>query len=292
MVNIELYRIFIAIYRAGTISKAAVLCDITQPAASQQLKSLERVLKVKLFERTPREMVATNAGHELYTKVSDSFDWLDFVSEDFILKRTKEKVLFHIGVPIEFYTKVMIAKLNKLPFRLNVHFGTSKELTELLQSAKISAMVSTQYLGIPRVQNDPIFTESFWLVGHKNIENPKINFDDWHESREWFMKQEWIAYDSELSILRRYFKKLYNLRPNIHLKFIVPNLQSILQTVKEIECVTVLPNYLCKEAIENKEIILLHKPPFPIENKLYLSYENSSKNSLLVQELLRVLRLY
>jgi len=62
MVNIELYRIFIAIYRAGTISKAALLCDITQPAASQQLASLERTLKVKLFERTPRVMVATNDG--------------------------------------------------------------------------------------------------------------------------------------------------------------------------------------------------------------------------------------
>ena len=290
MVNIELYRIFIAIYRAGTISKAAVLSNITQPAASQQLAMLEKNLKAKLFERTPREMVATNAGHELYTKVSDSFDWLDFVSEDFVLKRSEEKVLFHIGVPIEFYTEVMIVKLNKLPFRLHIHFGTSKELTELLKNAKISAMVSTQYLGIPRVQNDPIFTESFWLVGHKNIQKPQIDFDNWHESREWFMKQEWIAYDSELSILRRYFKKLYNLRPNIHLKFIIPNLQSILQTVKEIECVSILPDYLCKKAIEKGEIVLLHKPKIPIENKLYLSYENSSKNSLLVQELLRVLK--
>ena len=111
MVNIELYRNFIAIYRAGTISKAAVLCDITQPAASQQLASLERSLNVKLFERTPREMVATNDGHELYTKVADSFDRLDFVSQDFILQRQEEEALLRIGVSLSFFTNVIASKV-------------------------------------------------------------------------------------------------------------------------------------------------------------------------------------
>jgi len=290
MVNIELYRVFIAIYRAGTISKAAVLCNITQPAASQQLSTLEKVLKVKLFERTPRQMVATNDGHELYTKVSDSFDWLDFVSQDFILERTKEKTLFHIGVPIEFYTEIMIEKIKAIPFRLNIHFGTTEELTELLKNAKIDCMISTQYLGLARVQNDPIFTEIFWLVGNINIQKPKAGFENWHHVREWFMKQDWITYDNELPIIRRYFKKLYNLRPNINPKFIIPNLQSILQTLKQAQCVTVLPDYLCLKAIEDGEIVVLHKPKPAIENILYLSYENISKNSLLVQSLLKVLK--
>jgi len=289
MVNLELYRIFITIYRAGTISKAAMLCDITQPAASQQLAMLEKKLKAKLVERTPRKMVATNEGHELYTKVSDSFDWLDFVSQDFVLERSEEKILFHLGVPIEFYTQEMIEKVKTFPFRLNIHFGTSKELSELLQNAKLHAMVSTQYLNLPRVQNDLIFTENFCLIGSKDINQPQLNFENWQESREWFMKQNWIAYDSELSIIRRYFKSLYNLRPNIHPSLIIPNLQTIVETLKVSDGVSVLPSYLCQEALDNKEIVLLHKPTTPIENKLYLSYENTSKNRVLIRSLLEVL---
>jgi DNA-binding transcriptional LysR family regulator len=289
MVNIELYRIFIAIYRVGTISKAAILCDITQPAASQQLKSLERVLKVKLFKRTPRQMVATDEGHELYTKVSDSFDWLDFVSQDFVLGRKKEKPLFNLGVPMEFYNQVMIGKLKNLPFRLSIHFGTFQELKEKLEKNSIDAMVSTQYLSLPRVQNQHILTENFCLVGSKEIKQPNFDFKNWHHAREWYMKQEWISYDNELSIIRRYFKSLYGLRPNIHPKLIIPNLHSILESIKDTGGVSILPQYLCEESIEKEEIVLLYKPLSVIENRLYLSYEEGVSNRLLVQNLLGVL---
>jgi len=138
MVNLELYRIFIAIYRAGTISKAAVLCDITQPAASQQLATLEKTLKVKLFERTPRAMVPT--------KVSDSFDWLDFVSQDFVMQRQEEEALLSIGVPLAYYQEVLLPKLCNLPFRVNVDFGTDEALLQALKSAKIDILISNIYL--------------------------------------------------------------------------------------------------------------------------------------------------
>jgi len=290
MVNIELYRIFIAIYRSGTISKAAVLCDITQPAASQQLKSLEQVLKVKLFTRTPRQMVATDEGHELYTKVSDSFDWLDFVSQDFVSGRKKEKPLFNLGVPMEFYNQVMLGKLKDLPFRLNIHFGTFQELKEKLEQNSIDAMVSTQYLSLPRVQNQHIWTENFCLVGSTDTPKPLFDFKNWHQAREWYMKQAWISYDNELSIIRRYFKTLYGLRPNIHPKLIVPNLHSIIESIKETSGVSVLPKYLCKESIEKEEIVLLYQPTSAIENRLYLSYEEGVSNRLLVQSLLGIFK--
>ncbi len=288
MVNIELYRIFITIYRVGTISKAAILCDITQPAASQQLKSLEQVLKVKLFTRTPRQMVATDEGHELYTKVSDSFDWLDFVSQDFVSGRKEEKPLFNLGVPMEFYNQVMIKKLKDLPFRLSIHFGTFQELKEKLETNTINAMVSTQYLSLPRVQNKHIFTERFCLVGSTSISKPLFDLKNWNHAREWYMKQDWIGYDNELSIIRRYFKTLYGIRLNLHLKLIIPNLHTILESIKETNGVSVLPEYLCKESIAKGEIILLYQPQSPIENRLYLSYEEGVSNRILIRSLLKL----
>ncbi|NLW15646.1 MAG: LysR family transcriptional regulator [Erysipelothrix sp.] len=49
-----------------TISQAAKLCHISQPAASKQLQGLEEELGVKLIERTNRGIKMTEAGHIFY----------------------------------------------------------------------------------------------------------------------------------------------------------------------------------------------------------------------------------
>src|SRR6266478_2756188 len=50
---------------SGSISSAARSLNITQPAASQQLRELERALGVRLLERAGGRVVATPAGATL-----------------------------------------------------------------------------------------------------------------------------------------------------------------------------------------------------------------------------------
>ena len=46
-------RTFLAVVEIGNISTAARSLNLTQPAASQQLRELERVLRVRLFMVDP-----------------------------------------------------------------------------------------------------------------------------------------------------------------------------------------------------------------------------------------------
>ena len=280
MVNLELFRTFIAIYREGTISKAAISVDVTQPAASQQLASLEKTLKTKLFERTPRRMVPTNSGHELYTKISDSFDWIDQVSMSFVDSDNKQ-TLFTIGLPLEFYHDKLITQVQNLPFRLCLVFGTTVELARKFEEAEIDAMVATHKITMPSVTHAEIFRESFWLVAPKALKVPK------EYSRSWLIKQKWIAYDAKLSIIRKYFQSTYNIKPAIAPTLISPNLHTILKGVEAGVGLSVLPDYICEEAVKKEKITLLHKPSQPITNILYLVYRNEKKESLLVKELLK-----
>ncbi len=281
MVNLELYRTFIAIYREGTISKAAISVDITQPAASQQLASLEKILKIKLFERTPRKMVPTNLGHELYTKISDSFDWIAHVSEDFT-KADKKQTLFTIGVPLEFYQDKLIQKVQDFPFRLSLIYGTTAALARKFHEAKIDAMIATHKITMPSVTHHPIFSESFWLVAPANMEIPS------NLSRSWIIKQKWISYDAKLSIIRKYFQATYNIKPAIAPTLISPNLHAILKSVEEGLGISVLPDYLCENSLKERKIILLDKPNPPITNQLYFVYKTNHRESLLVKSILKI----
>ena len=58
-------RTFVAAAERGSITEAARALHLTQPAASQQLRELERVLGTKLLERAEGRMIPTAAGAAL-----------------------------------------------------------------------------------------------------------------------------------------------------------------------------------------------------------------------------------
>jgi DNA-binding transcriptional LysR family regulator len=58
-------RCFITVAREGTVSRAAALLHLTQPAVSLQLKALEESTGLQLFNRTPGGFTLTEAGAAL-----------------------------------------------------------------------------------------------------------------------------------------------------------------------------------------------------------------------------------
>jgi DNA-binding transcriptional LysR family regulator len=65
-VSIRQLRDFVALAAAGSFTRAASEIHVAQPALSYQIKRLERVLGVVLFEREPRGVSLTAAGAELH----------------------------------------------------------------------------------------------------------------------------------------------------------------------------------------------------------------------------------
>ncbi len=59
------FRVVVALASAGTTAQAASLLHLTQPAVSRALLTAEDRLGVRLFDRTPRGLVPTEAGRHL-----------------------------------------------------------------------------------------------------------------------------------------------------------------------------------------------------------------------------------
>ena len=59
---------FCAVCETGSFTKAAGLLYVTQSAVSQQISSLEKELRVRLFKREGRVLSITDAGSLFYQK--------------------------------------------------------------------------------------------------------------------------------------------------------------------------------------------------------------------------------
>lgn len=63
MIELRHLRCFLAVAEEENFTRAAARLRIAQPAVSQQVRQLERHLGGALFERTPRQVRLTDAGH-------------------------------------------------------------------------------------------------------------------------------------------------------------------------------------------------------------------------------------
>src|SRR5579863_5463369 len=70
-------RMLLAAIDTGSVSAAARSLHVTQPAATQQLRELERGLGLRLLERARGKVVATAAGEALLAAARRAHDAVD-----------------------------------------------------------------------------------------------------------------------------------------------------------------------------------------------------------------------
>ena len=75
--NLRHLRVFLAVADHGSVTKAAELCHVSQPAVTQAINKLEQEAALKLFRRTPQGLFLTEAGDILVLRVRRAFQLLD-----------------------------------------------------------------------------------------------------------------------------------------------------------------------------------------------------------------------
>ncbi|GAA1859324.1 LysR family transcriptional regulator [Brevibacterium marinum] len=75
--DLNLLRIFIAVYETRSLTEAANRLFLTQPAVSQALGRLRRSLDDSLFERSGRGMAPTPLAHSVYPELHESLLAID-----------------------------------------------------------------------------------------------------------------------------------------------------------------------------------------------------------------------
>jgi DNA-binding transcriptional LysR family regulator len=79
-INLRQVEAFRAVMLSGSVTAAASMMGITQPAVSRLLRDLQSLLKMPLFEKRGTGLVPTAAATALYAEVERSFSGLDRIS--------------------------------------------------------------------------------------------------------------------------------------------------------------------------------------------------------------------
>ena len=75
-------QVFLSVYQTASYSKAGESLGLTQPAVSSQIRQLEAVLDVPVFEYVGRKLYCTAAGETLAKSIHVMFDELRFLQSD------------------------------------------------------------------------------------------------------------------------------------------------------------------------------------------------------------------
>jgi DNA-binding transcriptional LysR family regulator len=290
MVNLEWYRSFIEVYRVGTVSGAAQVLHLTQPAVSQHIAALESALGQSLFQRMPRRMLPTDEGKRLYTQIVEAIEKLESITPR--LSNNTPQVI-RIGSPQEFFSERI---LNQLPQAENllyrVQFGLAKDLIQQLLAGQLDAVIATQKVTRSELEYQLVHEENFWLVAPPNTVIPmpsELLQVDLTSLEQWLKSQPLIAYSEDLPIIRRFWRAVFGRRLDTVPRLVLPDLWLIRQAVVSGFGFSVLPDYLCEDGVNSNALKLILKPTNAVTNQIWLSYRKSERQSPRIELLLKLL---
>lgn len=249
---------------------------------SQHLAAIEAEVGEPLFIRTPRKMVPTEKGKELYTKIVPLIEKLEITTLELKNEVTSQTQapLIKVGTPAEYFTKAALQKWKKLDVRLSVQFDIASNLLEKLSDNEVDLIITTQKQTVAGIEYKKIENECFVVVAPPD---KHCDASTMKEIEEWLLDQTWISYGSELPIVRRYWREHFKKRPDIKLSHVIPDLRAVLEAIEHNMGISVLPEYLIHESLASKKTIIMF-PHLSVENTIYAAYKTVNRDHPLLQK--------
>ena len=168
MFSIREVEYVLAIAKTSSISKAAQLCNVSQPALSKQIGKLESVLGFQIFERERSKNIPTNKGRELIQHFEEIFGKYKKIKN---INTNQNNLKIGIIPTIAPYLLPQIVK-NLATLKKQIYFSEQKTevALESLQEGNLDFVILAFY---PKIipQNllyKKLYDEEFFFVTHKS----------------------------------------------------------------------------------------------------------------------------
>lgn len=235
-INLNHLRIFEAVYREKSMTKAAKELHLTQPGISQHIKALEETLDIKLFDRFQQKLVPTSKAKILYEKCSSGFYELEKTLWSLSNQTTDFYGKVSVGVPPEFgrtrIQPILSDFLSKHPnVQIDLFPGLASQVCEKLLRGDIDFGFVGDFFIDQRIDAFKVFEDIHQLCCTekylKTTSQPAKNTTAFYESLNY------IAYQPGEPVLRKWLDhhtKKYDLVLNV--RAFVSNPMHVLEFIK------------------------------------------------------------
>lgn len=140
--NLEYYKVFYHVVKCGSVTQAAGVLSLSQPAVSQSLKQLESVLGVILLKRTSRGIAPTAEGKLLFSYVEKGYEQFESGERQLLQMCSLERGEITIGasdMTLRFFLLPYLERFHeKYPgIKVSVTNAPTPATMELLREGKI-----------------------------------------------------------------------------------------------------------------------------------------------------------
>lgn len=296
MVNLEWYRTFKEIYENGTLTKASISLFSSQPGVSVHLNALEAYVGKKLFERTSRKMIPTEDGKFLYEYIIESINKLEIAEQHFKKTTLEKNPSLHIGMCSEMFQLIIEPEVPKLNFDLVAKFGAHTDLIKDLDNGILDLVITPRKKINKKslVEYVPFSKERILLIAGTKTDTAKIHHclkaKNWKELEYEFQQNIWYSSSNEMEHFRRFWFENFNKRPSFKPNYIVPSISSIIRCLSNENGLALVPDFLCKAAIEKNEVELIWDGKTKTENTLYFASRTDLKYKKELSELQNIFK--
>ena len=168
--NLKQLRSFLAIAETGSVTRAAELLHVVQPALSRQLRLLEEDLGTPLFERNQRGMELTDTGQMLVERARRALRELDQAKAEIVATPGTVAGMVAIGLLPSTSTLLagpLVGSLKKkyphLAVRLTM--GFAGHLQQWLENGEIDVALLYEPRPSAVLDVQPLLDETLFLVG-------------------------------------------------------------------------------------------------------------------------------
>lgn len=182
--NLEYYKVFYYVAKCTSLTEAAGLLAISQPAVSQSLKQLENALGAKLFVRASKGVRLTPEGELLFSYVAKGYEQFEMGEKRLKQMLNLESGELRIGasdMTLRFYLLPYLERFHEKysGIKVIVSNAPTPETLHYLQTGKIDfGVVSTPFEMLPGIETVKVKEiEDIFIAGRKFIQYKNKTLD-------------------------------------------------------------------------------------------------------------------
>lgn len=261
-INLNLLRVFSAVYKTKNMTLAAKELHMTQSGVSQNIKKLEDLLGTNLFDRG-QKIIFPNYKAKILFEASDFA--LEKIGRSLQSLMGKDEVIegvVNFAIPIEFgnnYILPLLAQFSKKypDIKFKIRYGHVSQVAQKIKSGELDFAVVDSFNPDPSIDAQVIFGEVLELCCSQGyfdlIKGPVVNKKSFYE------QLTYIDYVDDGALLCQWFRHHLRSIPKVELSASLMDVQGVSRLISAGMGLGILPNHAIMEINKKGDPLYIFK---------------------------------